>query len=275
MKRGQKNEKERFSYARPEDPLLKRSAIKAVEQLTGSKQLHKIYLKLQEEGVSPTLFWGRALGELSIKADFSEEQLAKIPASGPLIVIANHPFGIVDGAILLDLISRVRSDYFLLINEALAHIPLLQDHLLPVDFRENKLAVKTNLETRRLTSERLARGQALAIFPSGGVATAFRRGGPVEEWPWRKFICSKIHESQCTVVPIFFHGENSRLFHMVSRMSMNLRLGLLLREVMNKRGKTIAVTIGDPIPYSEMAPMRNRQQLIDLLYQRTMALQQK
>ena len=108
-----------------------------------------------------------------------------------------------------------------------------------------------------------------------GVATAFQRGGPVEEFPWRKFICSKIHENECTVVPIFFHGTNSKLFHLVSRLNANLRLGLFLRELRNKRGQEIQVRIGDPIPYSEMAPLRNRQRLIDYLYERTMTLGQK
>lgn len=261
-----------FSYARPEDPLLRRTVIRTVERLTGSKYLQNIYLQLKAEGVTAHTFWRRALEELSIRPVFDEHQLTKIPVSGPLIVVANHPFGLVDGAMLLDIVTRVRTDYFLLINEVLSHEPLLEGHLLPVDFRETKAAVQTNLETRRLTSERLQNGEVLVIFPGGGVATAFQRGGPVEEYPWRKFICSKIHENQCAVVPIYFHGKNSPLFHSVSRVSTNLRLGLLLHEVMNKRGKSFQATIGDPIPYSEMAPLRNRQQLIEHLFDRTMAL---
>ena len=272
MKIRKASRKRKFSYARPGDPLFKKGVIRSVERLTGSRFLQRIYRRLLDEGADPFTFWGRALQELSIAPVFSREQLQKIPTSGPLIIIANHPFGLVDGAILLDIVTRVRRDYFLLINEVLSHEPFLKGHLLPVDFRETKVAVKTNLNTRRQTSERLRNGEALAIFPGGGVATAFQRGGPVKEWPWRKFICSKIHENECTVVPIFFHGENSKLFHFLSRVSMNLRTGLFLREVMNKRGKPVQVSIGDPIPYSDMAHLRNRQKLIDFLYERTMTL---
>lgn len=261
-----------FSYARPEDSLLKRMVIKGVEWMTGGRYLQRIYLGLKTEGATPFDFWGKALQALKITPSYQEEQLSKIPERGPLIVLANHPFGLVDGAILLDIVSQVRKDYFLLINEVLSHEPLLAGHLLPVDFRPGKAAVQTNLKTRRLTSERLQQGEALAIFPGGGVATAFRRRGPVEEFPWRKFICAKIHEHQCTVVPVYFHGQNSRLFHFVSRISTNLRLGLLLHEVMNKRGQSIQVKIGDPIPYSEMQSIRNRQQLIEYLYDTTMSL---
>ncbi|MEL6972373.1 MAG: lysophospholipid acyltransferase family protein [Bacteroidota bacterium] len=264
--------KDKFSYARPEDPLLRKSMIRGVERLTGGRFLQRIYHKLKEEGATPVSFWRRALEELNITPVLSEQQLQKIPTEGPLIIIANHPFGLVDGLLLMDIVTRVREDYFLLINEIISHDPLFKGHLLPVDFRETKAAMKTNLRTRRLTSERLSRGETLAIFPGGGVATAFQRGGPVEEYPWRKFICSKIHENNCTVVPIFFHGANSKLFHFVSRINSNLRLGLLLHEVMNKRGKEVQVRIGDPITYPEMAPLRNRQQLIDHLYQRTIAL---
>jgi putative hemolysin len=261
-----------FSYASPADSRAKQWLIKVVERITGAHQLVRIYQQLKLEKSDPFNLWGRALEKLNIKIDYDEEQLGKIPQEGPVIIIANHPFGLVDGAILLHLTTRIRRDYFLLINEVLAHEPSLKEHLLPVDFNETKEALATNLETRRLTSERLHQGQALVIFPGGGVATIKRPGGPAEEFPWRPFIAGKVHENQCPVVPIYFHGLNSPLFHLVSKASMNLRLGLFIREALNKRGQTIKVNIGDPIPYAEMKPYRKRAALIQFLQEKTFAL---
>ena len=261
-----------FSYASPEDRFLKRLIIRSVENLTGRKHLQKIYEELHEETPNPFDVWENALNKLSISMDYESSQLEKVPKEGPVIFVANHPFGVVDGAILCHLVTRVRRDYFLLVNEVLSHEPIMKGHLLPVDFRNTKEALATNLETKRLTTERLKNGEALAIFPSGGVATSLKLFGPIEEFPWRRFICTRIHETKCTVVPIFFHGRNSSLFQLVSKISMNLRLGLLLHEVMNKREKNIKIEIGDPISYSEMAPYTNRQDLIDYLKFRTMQL---
>lgn len=262
----------RFTYASPEDSAFKRWVITTVETLTGSNHLQRIYEELHEESPNPFDVWENALKKLRIKLDFEAIQLEKVPRSGPVIFVANHPFGVVDGAILCHLVTRVRRDYFLLVNEVLAHEPIMKGHLLPVDFRNDKRALATNLETKRLTTERLNKGEVLAIFPSGAVATSMKLFGPVEEFPWRRFICTRIHETQCTVVPIFFHGRNSRLFQLVSKISMNLRLGLLLYEVMNKRNKTIKMVIGDPIPYTAMAEIKDRQKLIEFLKARTMGL---
>ena len=262
----------KFTYAAPHDPRMKRWVIAAAENLTGRRHLQRIYEELHEEQSDPINIWGRALAKLNISMDYNAEALEKVPKTGPVIFVANHPFGIVDGAILCHLTTRVRKDYFLLINEVVSHEPLLKDYLLPVDFRENREAVRTNIATKQEASERLRKGQALAIFPSGGVATAKKIRGEPSEFPWRRFISSRIHEHQCTVVPIFFHGRNSSLFHLVSKFSMNLRLGLLLHETMNKRGKTVRITIGDPIQYEEMAPYRKRQELVEYLQERTLAL---
>jgi len=244
----------------------------AVEYLTGRPYLQRLYDEIHEEDPTPYNVWEKALDKLDITVDYSSEQLDKAPREGPVIFVANHPFGVVDGAILCHLVTRVRRDFFLLLNEVLSYEPILKGHLLPVDFRGTQQALATNLRTKERTTERLANGEALAIFPSGAVATALKFFGPVQEFPWRKFICTRIHETKCTVVPLYFHGQNSRLFQFVSKISMNLRLGLLLHEIMNKRGQTIRVEVCDPLPYGEMAPYEDRQELIDFLRKRTMSL---
>ena len=262
----------KFTYSSEHDSWLKRQIIMTVEYFSGRPYLQKIYDELHEEDPNPWNVWGNAFKKLNITLDYDAKQLDKAPRTGPLIFVANHPFGVADGAALLHLATRVRKDYFLLINEVVSHEPVLQGHFLPVDFRNNEEAKATNLRTKELTTERLNNGEALVIFPSGAVATAPKFFGPVEEFPWRRFICTRIHETKCTVVPIYFHGQNSRLFQFVSKLSMNLRLGLLLYETVNKRNKTMKIEVGDPIPYSDMEQYQDRQELIDFLKAKTMAL---
>jgi len=262
----------KFTYTSPHDSRFKRWVISTVEKLTGRDYLQQIYNELHEETPNPFDVWENALNKLDIKMDFDRQQLEKAPKEGPVIFVANHPFGVVDGAIMCHLVTRVRRDYFLLVNEVLSHEPIMKGHLLPVDFRGNEEALETNLRTKERTTERLRQGEALAIFPSGAVATSRKFFAPAKEFAWRRFICTRIHETRCTVVPIYFHGQNSRLFQFVSKFSMNLRLGLLLHEIMNKRGKTIDIEIGDPIPYREMEPFEDRQELIEYLFERTMKL---
>lgn len=262
----------KFTYTSPHDSWLKKWVIGTVENLTGRKYLQQIYEELHEETPNPFDVWENAMNKLDIKMDYDQQQLEKAPRSGPVIFVANHPFGVVDGAIMCHLVTRVRRDYFLLVNEVLSREPIMKGHLLPVDFRGNEEALQINLRTKELTTERLRKGEALAIFPSGGVATAMKFFGEIQEFPWRRFICTRIHETKCTVVPFYFHGKNSRLFQFVSKFSMNLRLGLLLHEIMNKRGKTVKIEIGDPITYDQMEQYEDRQELIEFLYNKTMAL---
>ncbi len=248
--------------------------IRTVEKMTGKDELQDLYNELHKNNPNPWKVWKESLDKLNIGMDYDAAQLEKIPKTGPVIFVANHPYGIVDGAIFLHLATRVRKDYFLLINEVLSHEPIMKGHLLPVDFRGDDRAMETNLETKRQTTERLRNGEALLIFPSGAVATQPRWSfsKPAEEWPWRRFICTRIHETKCTVVPMFFHGQNSFWFQFVSKFSMALRLGLLVHEVINKKGTTIKVDIGDPITYDEMENIEDRQKLIEFLHDRTMAL---
>lgn len=261
-----KEERARLSYTSQDDPLFRRLLIGTVEYASGRRKLEKIYTNVREQQLDRKEIWQQILGELEIEMVFDEQQLERAAGiQGPLVVIANHPFGVVDGLILGHLLAQVRTEFFVLVNEVLCREPMLAPYFLPIDFRETKDALQMNIQTRKLAMQRLRAGEAMGIFPSGGVATAPQPWKKVEDLEWKRFVVKLIQQTGATVLPLYMHGRNSRLFQVASKMSLNLRLSLLLHEVRNKIGRKIMISIGDPIAFSELEYLKNRQDLLDHL----------
>lgn len=259
-----------LTYSNPDDPKLVKFLIDTLEVCTGRNKLERLYREIQAIDPSPARAWGLILDKLNIKRDYIEEHLLRTPNTGPVVFISNHPFGVVDGLIFGELVNKVRPNFFLLVNEVLTREPLFQTYLLPVDFRETREAMRTNLDTRKEAIARLKAGETMAIFPAGGVATSRKMFGPAEDLEWKRFVARVIIQSKATVVPLYFHGRNSHLFQIASHIHLNLRLGLLLNEVRNKMGSTVKISIGKPITWTQMEPFTNRQELIDYLRKSTM-----
>jgi len=198
-------------------------------------------------GPSTVEFSTRALRELDVAIAVATDELAHIPASGPLVVVANHPFGALDGLLLLELIARVRSDAKLLGNGLLRHIRPLRDRLLLVNvFDRQASAVRRNGTALRTAVRWLERGGCLALFPAGEVAhtVADRR---VIDSVWQDTAAALAVRTGATVVPVFITGENSRTFRAAGRVHPLLRTALLPREMWAKRHSTIEIRVGTPI----------------------------
>ncbi|MEQ8327526.1 MAG: lysophospholipid acyltransferase family protein [Parvibaculum sp.] len=239
-----------FSFAAPEDGLLKRRAIRFIEKLTGQPEFVSLYLGNRADPVPGEPFFEAALRLLALGIDHDRERLEAVPKEGPVIFVANHPFGVVDGIIACVLAGRARSDFKILINAVLTQPPEMEGYSLPIDFRETPEALQTNLRARAEARKHLAAGGALLLFPGGTVSTraSLLSGEPAGDPAWKPFVAQLIQRSGATVVPFYFEGENSWAFHAVSHVSATLRLGLLFREVHARMGKTMAVKIGEPIP---------------------------
>ena len=264
----------KISFCQPGDPWILRKIIDLLEVIFGSKQVFAIYEKLKSEPFEVANFFKGAMKETQVKCHYDQEKIKKIPKDGPLIIIANHPFGIVDGMIMCDIAARVRGDFRILINSVLCVDEDLNNHFLPVDFDQTKEAIKTNIATKQKATEAIKEGIPLVIFPSGHVSTADRFGfGKVVDAPWTTFAAKLIKESNATVVPIFFRGQNSRLFHVASHISMAFRSALLLNEARKRFGKTVEIEIGDPIPWRENEAFTKRKDLTDFLYAKVQSLQ--
>mgnify|MGYP003700620083 CR=1 FL=1 len=253
-----------FTYAAPQDAAWRQAVIHGIEQLTGKPRLWRLYSEYCN-GPAGGDFFAEAVDRLNLRLNIDRRDLARIPRQGPLVVVANHPFGVVDGIVLGYLLSRVRPDFRIVVNSVLYRLPELQPFLLPIDFAETREAQRTNLASRRQALADLAAGRAIAIFPGGTVSTAPSPLGRAIDPTWKPFVGRLVQEGRAGVVPVFFEGQNSRLFQWASRVSMTLRLSLLFHEVVNKMGCEVALRIGRPLGYAQLAHFDDRRALTDHL----------
>lgn len=260
-----------LSYSKPEDPLLARTIIKIIESLSGKRQAEQIYLRARAEVEQGSAsFWQAALKELQVRSLLNgEEYLSRVPDSGPVLLIANHPFGIVDGLLACDIAARLRPKFSVLVNQALIGDPLIAEYFLPIDFSGRAGADRENAKSRKMALQRLFKGECVVLFPGGGVATRRKGIGVVEELPWGPLLAKMVRQSQATVLPLYFDGTNSRLFHLLSQVHPNLRFAMFLRETIRLRGKQVGVTIRSPLPFSTLQTVTSKKEMIQLLYNAT------
>jgi len=264
---------EEFSYAAPDDPPLKRYVIHAIERLTGQPYLRWLYERHRDHPVPGETFWEAAIRLLELKVCYDAARLAAWPKTGPLVVVCNHPYGVLDGLVSCAIVARVRPDFKVLTNAVICRAEELRPYLLPIDFAETDEAMKTNLRSRALAKEHVTAGGCLLIFPSGAVSTTpswyARRAVDPE---WKTFAAGIIVKTRAAVAPLYFAGQNSALFQLVSHVSLTLRLSLLFHEVHNKIGSEVRAGVGDVIPFGRLAAVKDRIAMMQHLREATYAL---
>jgi putative hemolysin len=264
-----------LTYASPTDRRLKKALIGSIEHLTGRRKLETAYAAVLQNYNTQTSFWEAALVALQIQLAYDKARLAAVPQHGPIILIANHPFGVLDGLAICHLAGQTRCDFRILVHSALFREERIARYMLPIDFSETAEAIHTNIESKRQALATLRQGGAIVIFPAGGIATTKGPFGKATDLEWKLFTAKLIHMTQATVVPIYFHGQNSYLFQWVSQFSLTLRLSLIINEINNKIGETLHISIGEPIPYEQLAGIKGRQALMNHLRLVTYALAQR
>jgi putative hemolysin len=205
---------------------------------------------------------------------YDAEDLARVPKTGPLVIVSNHPYGVLDGIVISWLVEKVRPDFVVLTNAVLMRAHEVRDFILPIDFSGAEEALAMNLKTRSAARAQLERGGAVVVFPAGAVSTAPDRLGrlPAVDARWQPFVGQLIQRARATVVPIWFGGQNGRLFQIASHVSATLRLSLIFHEVKSRIGTVLPVAVGAPIPFDSISHIKDRHFLADDLRERTYAL---
>jgi putative hemolysin len=264
----------KLTYAHPGQSLQRRWLIHAVEWLCGQPKLAALYREWAGYGKRPgEAVFDAALRVLQVTPQLSGvANLARIPTGGGLLLVANHPFGILDGLALGHLGMRLRGNVRILTNSLLCRVPEVAPYLLPVDFSGTAAARRLTSETRRQAMALLAAGQVVAVFPAGGVATA---NAPVRgrafDAPWHPFVGRLATLPGVTTLPLHFGGQNSRLFQIASHTSYALRVALIFHETRRRIGDPLAVTIGAPINAASLCHL-DRGTVAETLRRATMAL---
>lgn len=250
--------------------LLERAPIAGVLQnLLLPGELERAWLEAARDARGPSVF-ANFLEAMHVRYDCASADLERIPSKGPVVVVANHPFGLVEGAIAGALVARARPDFKILANSLLAGIPALKDFVLPVDPFGG--AAKANWKSLRAAIEWLRRGGVLVTFPAGEVSSLQLPKFQIADPAWNENIARIIQMSGAAAVPVYFHGSNGAGFQVAGLIHPTLRTALLPRELLNKRGRTIRVSLGRPITAERVAKLRESE-ATNYLWQRTYVLQ--
>jgi putative hemolysin len=284
-------ESEILTYASPRDPRWKRWVMHAIEDLSGRRRLLPIYHTWRTEvaGKHPRMMnellrmigttldinsVGPGAGSAGARPDGANSNsngsgwLAAVPSGTPLVMVANHPFGIGDGIAILALAEQLGRPYRILINSDFLKVPEIRHLALPIDFSDTRDAIRTNVESRNAARSLLREGVTIVVFPAGGVATADNLGGKAEELPWKTFTARMIQQAEASVLPVYFEGQNGPLFHYASRYSLTVRLALMVSELRKFVEAKIPLYVGGVVPFAELAARHDRQALTDELYAR-------
>ncbi len=263
-----------LSYANENDPRLKRWFIRSIEGLSGRNRYAALYERWRAEsvGTSERIF-GEMLDIIDVKMEVAGNWPPRELPDAPLVIVANHPFGIGDGIAVLALAEQLGRPFRVMIHKDLLKVPEMEPYSLPVSFEETKEALAINMRTRHEAVRLLKEGVTIIVFPAGGVATAKRGFGRAEDLPWKIFPAKLIQAAQANVLPIYFDGQNGALFHIASKISLTLRLSLLIREFKQLSGSTISARVGAMIGWDELGSIPDRKDLLGRIYEAVFAMQ--
>jgi putative hemolysin len=234
-----------------------RAMIRVMENATGRLRLIRQAKGYDLDVAAGQDFWEVMSDRYGLQLDVVGGSLANIPRHGPLVVVSNHPYGILDGLMMGRILSERRDGEFkVLAHRIFRNAPDLEHVILPVSFDETKETAKLNLATRAEAVRYLKEGGAIGIFPGGTVSTAVTPFSQPMDPGWRTFTAKMIAKSGATVVSVFFDGRNSRLFQLASHIHGTLRTGMFIREFRARMNKPVRIVVGEPISADQLAAFK-------------------
>ena len=220
-------------------------------------------------------FFEKLLEKLNVSTQVTNADLERIPKTGPVMIVANHPFGFLEGAILSVMLSRIRPDVKIMANSLLSHFPAVRDQFIFVNPFGTQEAKRENLRGLRESVEHLRNGGLLVVFPAGEVAHVNLREQSITDPPWSETIARILRLTRASAVPVFFSGANSPAFHLLGMLHPRLRTAMLPHEFFNKQDRTIEVRIGAAIAGAKLSGFRTDREAIDHLRHRTYLLRHR
>ncbi|TVR74571.1 MAG: GNAT family N-acetyltransferase [Marinilabiliales bacterium] len=212
-------------------------------------RINKVYSKTwDKDGIK---FIDALIDELEIKYEVSDEELQRIPAGGPFITVSNHPYGGIDGLLLLHALSKRRADFRIMANFLLSRIEPIKEHIISGNPFEKLRDAGSGISGLKEALTHLRSGSPLGIFPAGEVSVYNDEWTGVTDRQWQSSAIKFIKRAQVPVVPVYFQGTNSRIFHLLGMIHPVLRTIKLPSELLNKRNKIIKLRIGNPVPVKD------------------------
>lgn len=228
-------------------------ALGPLSRLLGVERLNRHYLsRAIETWRSEGSFFKACLRCLGVSYKLDLEDVRRFPKEGPLVVVSNHPFGMLDGLILGAILEDLRPDFRIMANSLLGTIEPIRPYLIGVNPFESSRGSGENARGLRAAIQWIREGGALAIFPAGEVASFHFGQRGIRDPEWTHHSASLARRCGATVVPFYFNGRNSVLFQALGVIHPTLRTVMLARELTNKAGEEIPVFIGKPIPHAEL-----------------------
>jgi putative hemolysin len=246
-----------------------------IESLTGLLAADDIYARAWKMP-KDIPFCDRVLQSVGVRTLFSDEELSHVPKEGAVVVVSNHPFGGIEGVILLSLLRRVRPDVKAMANYLLEAIPEMRSDFIFVDPFGAKNSAKVNMRPIKESLSWLKEGHLLIVFPSGEVSSFDRKTLRVRDPAWSASIAALVRKTSATVVPMFFPGRNNFAFIALGFIHPRLRTLQLPRQIANKKGKRLSVRIGTPLTTKALEPFSTDDvQLIKYLRFRSYLLEER
>jgi putative hemolysin len=242
-----------------------------IEKLLSFDRINAMYSTLISQADDRD-FLTRSMELLGLRYEVPQEELDRIPKEGPLVLVANHPFGLVEGMIMADLVRKVRPDIKIMANQLLGLLPQTQSYVISVDPFGTRDAKMTNRAPLRQALDWAREGHALGIFPAGEVAHLDLKRRTVLDPKWSPAVGKLIQRTEAPVVPIFFSGSNGALFHLAGLVHPRMRTLLLPKEMINKGNRVIRVRVGSPIAAEDIGQLPGATDVVKHLRQRTYVL---
>ena len=263
-----------FTFASSEVNFFSQQFIKIIELLTGKMKLKNLYDQYLLENNPPENFWHDAVKKLKFNLQTFYQEGSFIPKSGRLIIVANHAFGVADGVSLCSVVSSIRQDYKMITHKVLRQADAVKEKIIPIDFSPNRSAILANIDARKEAEKVLQNDGVIVIFPSGQIATKedLKLNTKANDGDWKQFVSKLIIKTKSPVLPSYFEGQNSQLYHIANKMGQTFRYSLLMHELTRKIGDTINLHFGKIIPYYEFEEIGNLIEITKFIRNKTYSL---